>query len=84
MPINQKFGDAIKNRLEAEGLSQRELARRTGVSQTTISMIIAGKQMPNLEFALEIARALKISIDSLLTDEDTPQEDDSTQLALAM
>ncbi len=36
------FGKRLKAAFEASGLSQAELARRTGVSQASISMFLSG------------------------------------------
>ncbi|MDW8035159.1 MAG: CBS domain-containing protein [Candidatus Korarchaeum sp.] len=42
------------------GLSQRELARMAGVSQSLISKLERGQLIPNYEIALRIIRALEI------------------------
>jgi transcriptional regulator with XRE-family HTH domain len=48
-------------------LSMRELARRSGVSRTTISDVISGKQEPSADFCVKIARALEEDPIRLLT-----------------
>lgn len=81
MLINRKFATSIQKGMEARGWSQHELARQSGVSQATISLIIHGKTSPGLENALALAKALKISLDELIEDD---REEDDGQHALAM
>lgn len=41
--------EAIQALVRKKGLSHRELARQTGVSQRTISRIVAGETIPDLD-----------------------------------
>lgn len=47
-------------------LDQNELARRTGLTQATISRYVTGKSVPSGENLILLADALDISIDYLL------------------
>jgi transcriptional regulator with XRE-family HTH domain len=46
---NGTIGGALRREREARGVSQSSLARRTGVSQSAISRIEAGREVPSLE-----------------------------------
>lgn len=48
----------LVNELEIRGWSQRELARRAGISQTTVSQVIAYQRQPTWDFCAKIARVL--------------------------
>lgn len=61
----QKFRDTLK----VLGVTQVELARRTGYSQETISRTLNLAQPLNDQFAARVALALGISLDWLLADE---------------
>lgn len=67
--------DALGPRLRAARRARRltldELARRAGVSASTISRLESGKRQANLELLLPLARQLGISIDTLVTPVDT-------------
>ncbi len=52
---------------EEKGLSQSELARRSGVSQAFISQIEKGEKVPTIFIAKRIAMALDKTIDDLIT-----------------
>lgn len=51
----------IAKERRALGLSQRELARMAGVSQSLISKVERGQVVPNYEIALRIIRALEVA-----------------------
>lgn len=48
-----------------KGFNQQRLARASGVSDSEVSRILAGKSQPGLENALKLARAVGISLDYL-------------------
>jgi transcriptional regulator with XRE-family HTH domain len=57
------------------GLSQAELAAKSGLSQTQVSYFEAGERLPSLEQLLGIARALDLSIQKLIGGSDRPGSD---------
>lgn len=65
------FQDALKRAREAKGMSQKELARRIGVSQSTVGMWESGKNRPEMRNLERIASALDVPMGELLAD--TPQ-----------
>jgi len=62
-----------KYRKAAGGLTQQELADRTGVTRQSIISIERGRFRPSVELALKLARALGVSVEELfeLVDEET-------------
>lgn len=55
----------LNKEIESRGWSQRELARRSGISHTTISQVIAEVRQPTWDFCASIARALGEPIDNV-------------------
>lgn len=55
----------IRERREAEGVTQADLARRIGVTRQTLIAIEQGRYSPTLELAFQIARAFRVGIDDL-------------------
>ncbi len=51
-----------------KGFNQQQLARASGVSDSEVSRILAGKSQPGLENALKLARAVGVSLDYLADD----------------
>jgi len=64
----------LKEHRERVGISQRELARLSGVSQGYISDLEAGKKDPRLSQAAKLARALGVLVDDLLKSDDIDKE----------
>ena len=60
------IGQSLKNRREKAGLSQSELARKTGVNQQSMSRWEMGINAPNITDSVTLARFYKISVDELI------------------
>ena len=60
------FGDNLASILEEEGISQRELARLTGLNESTISKYINKLQMPTVRAIINISYALDWSFEDML------------------
>ena len=73
--------DGIGSRLREErrrsGLSQRELARRLGVSASLISQIETGQSKPSVGTLYAIVTELGVSLDRLFQHADGPADDES-------
>lgn len=66
-----KFGDTLKNLRDMIGITQKELGDYLGVSRATIAGYEAKNHQPDYEKLEKIANYFKVSIDYLLTGEDT-------------
>jgi transcriptional regulator with XRE-family HTH domain len=64
--MSTEFVTWLAKRLNEEGWSQRELARRAGVSPATISFVMNEQQSPTFGFCAAIARPLGLPVDELL------------------
>ncbi len=60
------IGSLIKDARDKAGISQRELARLSGVSQPNLSRIEADSQEPSISTLREIAKALGVDYRDLL------------------
>jgi len=59
--ICQKFGQAVSSRRHALGLSQEELANRTGLHRTYIADIERGERNIGLRNIIRLAEGLRVS-----------------------
>lgn len=50
------------------GMSQRQLAKKSGISSQAINQYESGKRVPDLKCFVAISRALEVSTDQLLED----------------
>src|SRR3954447_15899927 len=60
--------EKLHSRMVRLGLNGQKLARKSEVSDSEISRILAGKSRPGLENAFRLARALGVSLDYLADD----------------
>ena len=60
------FGDNLASILEEERMSQRELARLTGLNESTISRYINKLQMPTVRAIINISFALEWQFEDML------------------
>lgn len=65
-------GSRIRHHRELLGISQVELAKRSGVSRQSIGAIEGGANLPRVDVAIELARALGVGVDELFGSSDRP------------
>ena len=73
MNINERIFDKLKEK----GMSQKELSKLTGISQSTISDWKNHNKVPGSDKLLLISKALGITVDELISDEAIPNSDES-------
>ena len=59
--INIEFADWLETELEAQGWTQSDLARASGLHKSSISHVLKRQRKPGVDFVLAVARALKVS-----------------------
>lgn len=64
--MDDGFVHWLVNELDDRGWSQRELARRAGISAAAVNQIISEQRLPTAEFCIDIARALRLSPEHVL------------------
>lgn len=64
--LAEKIGEQIAKRLNEVGMSQRELADLTGITEVSMSRYIRGERIPNGTIVAKIATALHTTSDELL------------------
>ena len=60
------FGEYLKSLLEEKGMTQAELARRTGMTEASVSRYISGQRTPRISQAYEIAEVIGIDMNTLI------------------
>lgn len=58
----KEFAERLKQRQMEMGITQKELARRVNISETTISNYIQGRSFPQIDVACQIANELCVTI----------------------
>lgn len=71
---NKAFAENLASTLRMRNMSQRDLARRAGITEAAVSRYVKGLRQPRATTARHIATALDVSVASLLaTTGDTPE-----------
>ena len=60
------YGEALKYQRETAGLSQLELANKTGISHQNINRWEKGEVLPNIDFCVKLADFYGITLDELV------------------
>lgn len=64
----KNIGINIKSERLRQGLSQEELAERCDISRNSVSLIETGKINPTILRVIDIARVLKVDVNTLVKD----------------
>jgi putative transcriptional regulator len=64
-PPHDVRNELRRHRLNADGMTQEELADRVGVTRQTILSIEKGKYAPTIGLALHLARVFGVSVEAL-------------------
>jgi transcriptional regulator with XRE-family HTH domain len=65
--LPRHFGEVIRARREAAGLSQEALAKAASLHRVYISLVERGERTPSLATVLLLAKALNTTMSSLVT-----------------
>ncbi len=53
--------DTLKGLIEAAGYTQKQFAKKLGLSLSTVTFYIAGEKLPRVDRFLEMAKTLNVS-----------------------
>ena len=63
--MEEKLNDRLKRLLKSKGMTQKSLARLTGIPEPTISHYVSGYRNPELPALRKLADALGVSLSEL-------------------
>jgi transcriptional regulator with XRE-family HTH domain len=67
--MSEEISSTLRHLIQRRGLQQAELARRSGLSEATVSRVLSGEQSnPTAETLLALARGLGITVADLLSE----------------
>ena len=78
--MESKYSIRLRDTLDLLDIKQSELARKTGVTEATISDYINAKQTPRLSVVEKIADVLNVSVDYLLGRSNKLQTDETLDI----
>ena len=66
--LQQQFGDIVKRRRLAAGLSQEALAGKARLHRTYIGLLERGLRMPSIDVVQKVAKGLDVSMTVLMAE----------------
>ena len=72
--MDQEIGSRLRRIREQLGISQRQLARQSGVANATISQVEAGKINPTVSMLKKVLDGIPISLGAFFADNQQPQK----------
>lgn len=72
----EPFNARLQRLLSNLGMTQKELAAQTGVTEAAVSHYIKGDRIPRSSVVLKLADALKVSVDELMGPDKVPDFED--------
>lgn len=57
-----EYKDTLALLIKEKGISQRELAKKSGLDESTISLYVSGARTPNLKNHVKLCQALGVDI----------------------
>lgn len=80
-----EFVKRVKQLMERDHISQKELAQLSGISESSISRYLSGSKEPRMDILANIAKAFNTTVSNLLGDDAyTPQYIDAFEETLAV
>ena len=72
--IQQRFGEVLRRRREAAGLSQESLAATAELHRNYIGLLERGQMVPSLLVVEKIAAALRVSMAKIVSEVENSKE----------
>ena len=71
MKLNQDeyskaFGEYLKSLLDEKGMMQKDLAKKAGITEATVSRYIRGERIPRISQTYRIAYAIGVDMNTLI------------------
>lgn len=73
----KKIGQRIRKVRLEQGIKQKDLARRIGISQGALTNFELGRRKISLEWLLRIARALEVPVGYFMSAVESPMQEES-------
>lgn len=67
---NKVFVNEVKRLMKEQNINQKDLAKRSGITEASVSRYLAGTRLPRLDVVLNFAEALKVDPSILLPNEE--------------
>lgn len=78
------FTKKVKELMERDSISQKELARLSGISESSISRYLSGSFEPRMDILANIAKVFNVSVGYLVGEDVAPLDDNAYEETLCV
>lgn len=64
------FKDKVKELMESQNMTQKELSEKSGITEASISRYLNGERTPRIDIIINFAKVFKVDVDFLISDDD--------------
>lgn len=75
-----KWYEKVLKLMEQKGITQKELSKRSGIAESSISRYLHSEKMPRMDVVINFAKALEVDIEYLL---DEKEKSESAYITIA-
>ncbi|MDO4178275.1 MAG: helix-turn-helix transcriptional regulator [Phascolarctobacterium sp.] len=72
-----EWKNKIKILMDQNGLNQKELSKISGIAESSLSRYLNSDQRPRIDIILNLAKALNVSPEYILSDEENNEEENA-------
>lgn len=80
----KEFKNRVKSLMERDDISQKELAKLSGISEASVSRYLSGDLRPRMDILANIAKVFNVSTSYLVGEEDDLVESDAYEETLCV
>ena len=80
----KEFKGRVRMLMERDGISQKELANLSGISEASVSRYLSGDLKPRMDILTNIAKVFKVSTSYLVGEDDNASESDAYEETLCV
>lgn len=64
------FKDKVKELMTLQNMTQKELSRRSGITEASISRYLNGERTPRIDIIINFAKVFKVDVNLLINDDE--------------
>lgn len=65
-----QFNERVRKYMDKNGYSQKQLSKLSGITEASMSKYLSGERTPRIDVVVSLAKALGISVDELIGDDE--------------
>ena len=72
--MGSRWSDKVKELMTIKNINQKELSRLSGITEASVSRYLTGERTPRMDIIINFAKALGVSVEYLLDEDEKIQK----------